>query len=358
MSFRKIVAILVLAAVAGGGVYAYQARPWQDSGPGAGGSALTLYGNIDIREVELAFKISERVEAMHAREGQRVAAGELVGELETTGVDLAVQRAEAQVAAQQAVVDELEAGTRQQEIRKARADVAAAEAELADARRTARRFAGLAEKELLSHEEADRAAARVDTAEARLRAVREALNLALAGPREQAIRAARAQLRRLETELELARYAQDQATLHAPVDGVIRDRILEPGDMAASDRPAYTLAQTNPVWARVYVPQPDLGRVEPGRVAKVKTDSFPDKTYRGWVGYISPTAEFTPKTVQTPRVRADLVYQVRVNVCNPQGELRLGMPTTVVIPTGEDARHVDDTPCPGNASEMVSNATP
>lgn len=114
--------------------------------------------------------------------------------------------------------------------------------------------------------------------------------------------------------------------------------------MATPQRPVYTLALTDPLWARVYVAEPDLGKIRPGMAATLQTDSFPGKLYQGWVGYLSPTAEFTPKTVETRELRTHLVYQVGVYVCNPEGELRLGMPVTVQIPIGSQAT-VSELPC-------------
>jgi HlyD family secretion protein len=101
--------------------------------------------------------------------------------------------------------------------------------------------------------------------------------------------------------------------------------------MASPQKPVFTLALIDPVWVRAFADEPDLGKLKLGMNAKVTTDSFPDKDYWGWVGYISPSAEFTPKSVQTQEVRTSLVYQLRVFVCNPQNELRLGMPATVSI---------------------------
>lgn len=120
-------------------------------------------------------------------------------------------------------------------------------------------------------------------------------------------------------------------SLYAPADGVIQDRIREPGDMASPQLSLYTLALTDPIWVRAYVPGQDLGKIYSGMRAEVSTDSYPGKRYRAWLGYISPSAEFTPKSVETSEVRSNLVYQVRVFVCNPQNELRLGMPATVSI---------------------------
>jgi HlyD family secretion protein len=110
--------------------------------------------------------------------------------------------------------------------------------------------------------------------------------------------------------------------------------------MASPERPVFSLALTDPVWVRAYVPETDLGRVQPGTPATVHTDSGPKEGYPGWVGYVSPTAEFTPKSVETKEVRTDLVYQVRIMVCNPDGRLRLGMPATVRI--AADAKPLPD----------------
>ncbi|MHB1099007.1 MAG: efflux RND transporter periplasmic adaptor subunit, partial [Burkholderiales bacterium] len=132
--------------------------------------------------------------------------------------------------------------------------------------------------------------------------------------------------------LSLATIDLGDASLYAPSDGIIRDRILEPGDMASPQKPVYTLALTNPVWVRTYVPESDLGRLKLGMAAQVETDSHPGRKYQGWVGYISPSAEFTPKSVETAELRTSLSYQVRIFVCNPLNELRLGMPATVTIP--------------------------
>ncbi len=132
---------------------------------------------------------------------------------------------------------------------------------------------------------------------------------------------------------------------------MIQDRLLEPGDMASPQKPVFTLALDDPVWVRAYVSETDLGRIRPGMKAEITTDSFSDKRYEGWIGFISPTAEFTPKTVETPEVRTKLVYQVRVFARNPQGELRLGMPAVVMIPLdppGVQEDHGDGRPGSGS----------
>jgi HlyD family secretion protein len=146
-----------------------------------------------------------------------------------------------------------------------------------------------------------------------------------------------AQAKADEAALAYTNEALKDAELYAPAPGVIRERILEQGDMASPLTPVFTLALTDPVWVRAYLPQTALGKVKPGMRAVITTDSFPGKNYDGWIGYVSPTAEFTPKNVETPELRTRLVYRMRVFACNPQGELRLGMPATVTVDLSDHA---------------------
>ena len=178
-----------------------------------------------------------------------------------------------------------------------------------------------------------------------MKAVEATLALLKAGARKEDIAAARAQLKAREAALAQARQRLADASLHAPADGIVRNRVLEPGDMAFPQAPVLTLAFLDPVWVRAYLPEPMLGRVRPGATAWITTDSYPDKRYEGWVGYISPTAEFTPKTVQTPELRTRLVYSVRVFACNPEGELRLGMPVSVEIELDQTDAGTRPRPC-------------
>ena len=107
---------------------------------------------------------------------------------------------------------------------------------------------------------------------------------------------------------------------------------MEPGEMASPQKPVFSLAVVDPKWVRAYVSEPDLGRVHPGAKANISVDSFPDRQFEGWIGFISPVAEFTPKSIETEELRSSLVYEVRVFVKDPTDELRLGMPATVRLP--------------------------
>ena len=329
---RKILIVLLIAAVLG----AVGAAGWYFTHRRAvGDHALTLYGNVDIRQVQLAFNGSERIATMQVREGEQVHKGQLLATLDTVRLASNVNLQQAQLASQQQVVARLEAGSRPEEILKAQADVEAARIAADNAAQTYQRQKELVAKHFVAQQQADDAQAAADAAQARYQSLQETLKLVRLGPRKEDIAAARAMLRANQAALDVARNALADASLYAPDNGIVQERILEPGDMASPQRPVYTLALTDPVWVRAYVQGPDLGKVKPGMRAEVSTDSFPGKNYRAWVGYISPSAEFTPKSVETTQVRSSLVYQMRVFVCNPQDELRLGMPATVVIHLGE-----------------------
>ena len=322
---RIIIVILVVAVVAG-------LWYWHHRTQSLSADHLTLYGNVDIRQVQLAFNDSERITALLVQEGDRVQSGQLLATLDTRRFAASVANAKAKVAAQREVVARLEAGNRPQEIRKAKADMEAAKADLENAQLTYGRVTNLVTQNVDSQQRSDDARAALDMARARLAAAKQTYDLMVLGPRKEDIAAAKATLQADDAQLVLAQQNLADANLYAPTNGIIEDRILEPGDMASPQKPVFTLALNNPVWVRAYVPETALGKIHLGMKATVTTDSFPGKQYDGWIGFISPTAEFTPKTVETAEVRTKLVYQVRAFVHNPQDELRLGMPAVVHIP--------------------------
>jgi HlyD family secretion protein len=215
------------------------------------------------------------------------------------------------------------------------ADVDAAKAVEKDAKRTYERNAELRKSNAVSQQDLDDALAAYESAKAHAVAFQAELDLVIAGPRKEDIAEAKALLKRYEAELAQTEHDLKDAYLYAPSDGVVQNRILEVGDMASPQKTVYTVALTDPVWVRAYVSEPDLGKIFAGMKASVVTDSFPDKEYEGWIGFISPTAEFTPKPVETRELRTKLVYQIRVFVKNPNNELRLGMPATVKIRLGQ-----------------------
>lgn len=316
-------------------------------------NSIRLYGNIDIRQVQLSFNDSERIDKLLVDEGSVVQSGQLLAQLADQRYADAVAQNQAKVAAQQQVVARLLAGSRPEEIASARADVAAANADVAAAKANLtnaellyRRRETLARQKFVSmqlRDDAQRswlaARAALEATSQALAAKQQALQLTLIGPRKEDIAAAQATLRANLAALALAQRNLADTRLYAPSGGVIQSRILEPGDMASPQTPVFTLALDNPVWARVYLPEPEMGKVASGMQAWIESDSFPGHRFPGWVGFISPVAEFTPKNVETTQLRSQLVYRVRVYACNPDHRLRLGMPVTVILPLAGNAPH-------------------
>lgn len=297
---------------------------------------LVLYGNVDLREVDLPFNDSQRITQVLVQEGDRVKKGQVLARLDLSRLLPQLQEAEADVAAQRAVSLRLHHGSRPEEIAQARANLASVRADALNARAQYERMqhlAAVSNGRAASQQDLDNARAAVDVANARVVASAKALELLVIGPRKEDIAQADAELQAdLAREALLKQQVRD-ADLRAPVDAVVRSRLMEPGEMASPQKPVFTLAVLDPKWVRAYVSERDLGKVHPGETAQVAVDSFPDKRFAGWVGFISPVAEFTPKAVETPELRTSLVYEVRVFVKDPGDDLRLGMPATVYLDT-------------------------
>ena len=320
-----ILAILVLlAAGVGGWLYLHRIRP-------QGAGLLTLYGNVDIREIEAAFNDNGPITRMFVQEGDRVHQGELIGEIDDTRYKAALDQAEGQMRNQQEVLARMLAGSRPEEIAQAKATMDALGVTYQNDEVNYRRAVALAQTGAGTVRARDDAKAALDAARQQYEAARQSYILAVKGPRAEDIAAQRAAVEAAQGTVALDKRELADTKLYAPADGIVEDRILEPGDMVSPSTPVYTIALTNPLWVRAYVPETELGKVALGMRATVTTDSFPGRKYRGWVGYLSPAAEFTPKTVESPELRTRLVYQLRVYVCNPGDELRLGMPATVTI---------------------------
>lgn len=316
-----LIGVVILAIIVG--ILYYVWRP--TTGP------LTLYGNVDQRQVSLSFNASERIASMNVEEGARVKKGDVLAQLATEPLQLSIAQTKAQIAQQEAIVTKLHNGSRPEEINEAAATVSNATATAENARVTYERLRQLRESGAISQQELDNAEARYNEAVANVNRTEASHQLAVAGPRSEDIAAAEAQLAALKEQLKMAEYKLSQATLVAPENGTIRNRLMQPGDMAAPNKPVYLLSLDTTKWVRAYVNEKDLGRIYEGMPATVTIDSLSGQTLSGTVGFISGTAEFTPKQVQTTELRTDLVYEVRINVEDPNNVLRLGMPATVTF---------------------------
>lgn len=322
---RLLAAALLVLALGAGGWFYLQHKEMKSN------LTLTLYGNVDIREVQPAFNASGHITSMRVQEGATVHRGQLLATLDDIRYAASLAQAKATMRNLKAVLDKLLAGSRPEEIAQVKATMNALQITYLNDQATYRRYAQLAKTNAATLQQRDDARAAFESARQQYQAARQAYILAVKGPRREDIDAARAAYQASVAAVALAQHEFNDTRLYAPADGVVEDRILEPGDMASPSTPVFTIALTSPLWVRAYVPETELGRIRYGMVATVTTDSFPGHVYHGWVGYLSPTAEFTPKTVETPELRTALVYQLRVFVCDARDQLRLGMPATVHI---------------------------
>jgi HlyD family secretion protein len=326
-----VIAIVVVAAalVAGGLAWrAHRDRKRDD--------ALILYGNVDMRQVALSFDGSGRVAELRAEEGQHVNAGAVLAVLDTRTLQLQLEQARAQAEGQQQAVLRLRHGARPEEIAQARSRFTAAETDAQRAEQDLTRLQGIAASTQgrgVSAQDLERASSAARVARAKASEQRDALRLTERGARAEDVAGAEAQLKAAQAQVDLIEHDIELGLLKAPSNAIVRSRLVEVGDMATPQRPAFALALYDPKWVRVYVSETDLGRVRPGMAARVWTDSHP-QPLAGTVGYISAAAEFTPKSVQTEELRTSLVYEVRVMVADPDDALRLGQPANVQLATG------------------------
>ncbi|MEB7500400.1 MULTISPECIES: secretion protein HlyD [Leclercia] len=321
-----ILAALALVAIVTGGWLWYQGQ--QDKG-------LTLYGNVDIRTVNMSFRVGGRLASLTVDEGDAITAGQTLGQLDKAPFENALLQARAGVSVAQAQYDLMQAGYREEEVAQAAAAVKQAQAAYDYAQKFYQRQQGLWGSRTISANDLENARSSRDQAQATLKSAQDKLSQYRTGNRPQDIAQAKASLEQAQAQLAQAELDLRDTTLTAPANGTLMTRAVEPGSMLNAGSTVLTLSLTRPVWVRAYIDEPNLGQMQPGRELLLYTDGRPDKPYHGKVGFVSPTAEFTPKTVETPDLRTDLVYRLRIIVTDADDALRQGMPVTVTLNDGD-----------------------
>jgi len=374
---RPYLVLPVVAALLVGG---YRLTQWNAP---TESSTIRISGNIEVTTVQLSFKVPGWIEARTVSEGERVQSGDMVARVDHRELEHEVAMRQSEAAVLTARVAELEAGSRPEERERARAATEMAEARLnellagsrsqevrgayaavqraeAEQRRAAAdydRLQRLYEQNVISTRDRDTTLAAYRSTQAGLTEAQERLRLveegprqeqiaqaqaALAeaqayyeqvtsGPRTETIDQARAEKARAEEALRLSETRLSYAAITAPLSGMVLSEHVEVGEYVSPGAPIVTVADLETVWLRGYINQTDLGRVQWGQKVRVTTDSYPDKVYEGIVSFISSEAEFTPKSVQTDRERVKLVYRIKVDIANPDFELKPGMPADGVI---------------------------
>ena len=298
---------------------------------GHNGDRLVLYGNVDIRQVDLGFRVNGRIAKVLVDEGDAVAPGQPLALLDNDLLTQQRDQAAAELEKQRASLVRLERGYRVEEIAQARAAVSGAAALAENAQINLNRVAAMRATNAISQKDMDNARAQYREASAKLHSSQDQLDMLLAGYREEEVLAQKAAVAAAEAAFNHAEIQLHDAALVAPQKGVVLTRAREAGAIVQGGQTVYTLTLTDPLWLRAYVDEPNLGRVKPGMSVKIQVDAAPGKSYAGKVGFISPTAEFTPKTVETREVRTALVYRLRVQAEDPDNVMRQGMPVTIIL---------------------------
>jgi HlyD family secretion protein len=328
MTVHRRVLIPILLAVIGAGAYWWwsQHRPQTDM--------LVMQGNVEVRQVNLSFKVSGRINQLLVDEGDRIVQGQLLAALDKVYFEDGLAQVRAQRDQAAANLAKMEAGNRPEEIAEAEALVMEREATLVNAKVTLDRAEQLLKSANGTRKAYDDALAVHRQADAQLNFARRALDLMKLGFRQEDINAARAQFANSEDAVTVAARQLADAELFAPSNGVILSRVREAGTIVNAGDTVFVMSLMSPVFVRTYVSEPDLGRIRPGQEVDLRSDAPDTKPLKGRIGFISTTAEFTPKTVETRELRTALVYRVRIVAEDPEGVLRQGMPMTVTVPEG------------------------
>lgn len=295
------------------------------------GEVLTLYGNVDIRQVELAFRVGGRMDALLVDEGDAVKAGQVLARLDPKPLEDALRGAQAQLAMQQAELSKMQVGYRPEDVEQARAALSGQEAGLVHARQSLDRVSGLYQQRAVAKKELDSVRAAYTEAMAKVDAAREQLRLMRSGYREEDITRQLAAVQVAQAAVDEAQTHVADTSLLAPQDGIVLTRVREQGAVVQGGQSVLTLSLIHPVWVRAFVTQPNLGHIRPGQPVVLTVDATPGVHYKGTVGFISPRAEFTPKTVETKEIRNDLVFRFRVLVEQGTEFMRQGMPVTLTL---------------------------
>lgn len=293
--------------------------------------SLKLYGNVDIRGVDLGFRVGGKLLEVIKDEGDLVKPGEVIARIDPLPYQHELARAEAELAAAEADLALKSAGYRSEEIEQARATLAESRVFAKDARNVRERHAALLGGGGTSLQNVESAQAALDEAEQRVKVAEAKLRLLEAGFRPEEIAAAKARVAQAKAARSTANLRVEDSELKAPADGIVLTRALEPGAVVQAGATVLSLSLEEPVWVRAYVHEKELGSFPTGRKVLLTTDGRPDRPYHGQVGFVSPKAEFTPKSVETPELRTSLVYRLRIVVEDADKQLRQGMPVTVSL---------------------------
>lgn len=292
-------------------------------------------GTVEATEVDIRSEASGKILALYFDEGDWVKKGDVIAEIDHEKLDIELTQAKARLAETEAQLTLLIKGLRDKEVERASETLLESKVLLKDNKREYTRIQKLYEEEVVDLGSRDKAEAAYEAAQKRYEIAKKNYEIALEGSRKEEIQAGEAVKEAAEAQVKLIERRIEDATITIPIDGVISERYVELGELMSVGSLIATVIDLTHVWVMTYVSEKNLGKVKLGRQGKIMVDSFPHKEFIGKVTYISPEAEFTPKNIQTKEERVKLVFGVKIEVDNPDQELKPGMPADAVIETGK-----------------------
>ncbi len=289
-----------------------------------------FYGNVDVRTVSLAFRVSGRLETLNFDEGEKLKKGDVIATIENSIFKENLNQINAQINLQEIQIQKLEKGYRTEEIEKSKAKLSEVKANLDRVNKDFQRAQTLLKSNSISEQSYDNTKAQALDLQAQYDYAKSSLELLQNGYEKEDILSAKATLESLKAQRNILQINYNDTVLYSPVDGTIITKVYEAGSIVNSSQTIVEIAKSDEFWVRSYLSEKYLALVKAGMKAVITTDG--NKTYEGVVSFISPLAEFTPKTVQTEDLRTDLVYRFRIIVNNVDDNLKQGMPVTITFP--------------------------
>jgi len=317
---RYLLGILVIAAIAGLFVYLLT-REKEGGNP-----YLKVSGNIETTEVDVGFKIPGRIVSISVQEGDWVEKEKVLAKLDDEDLRQRFELAQATLRSAQARLTKLLTGSRPEEIREAEASFQQAQFDFWNKEAHYERVKVLFEKGVIPKETLDNAETGFKVARATVQRAKESFQLVKKGPRNEDIEDGKAQVEQAQASLRLTETQLSYTVLHSPIPGVVLVKSGETGEVVNPGTSILTIADIESVWLKAYIPEPDLSRTKWGQEVSITTDLKPQKIYKGKISFISSQAEFTPKQIQTEKERVTLVYRIKIDIPNPDRELKPGMP--------------------------------
>jgi membrane fusion protein YbhG len=324
---KRMALIMLVAIAVAAGWYLYV----RTAANQAADTTLRISGNIEAHESVVSFKVQGRIVELPVREGQYVTQGDLLARLDDEDYRQQVSMDEATVRTREAELELALAGSRVQEIKAAKQTVVDAQADLELKRAELRRRQALLAEQGVSREDLETATTQLKRAQATYERAKQTYDQIVEGTRKEEIAVQRANLQLAREALQMSRVKLSYTILSAPISGVVLVRQAELGEVMSPGTPVVSIADVDHLWLRGYINETDLGRVRWDQSATVHTDTYPGKAYKGRVSFISSQAEFTPKSVETHKERVTLVYRIKIDLENPNHELKPGMPAEAVI---------------------------